>query len=215
MQPKQYTNNIYGDYITYDVNNVYEAIHVLKHSSRIKQYASINEDPLSRKFISIYKEELKKTNDLNDLFLKYKIQFIHNFNETISEKRNLYPNFYYITFQNDRWFPIKFIDIFSNVSIQQPINKHESNILQSDVENTYINLQNDENNLDDELESNDIENNKTKECNNRNSNNVKNKRIKPLIKNIRNTNVELKKRLLKSYLIQHPKMGEKFLNYCL
>lgn len=214
MQSKQHTNNIYGDYITYDVNNVYEAIYVLKHSSRIKKYASINEDPLSRKFICIYKEELKKTNDLNDLFLKYKIQFIDNFNESNSGNKYIYPNFYYITFQNDRWFPIKFIDVFTNVSIQQPTNNHELDILQSDVEKTYMSLQNDENNIDNELKSNDIENNITKECNNTNSNRVKKRKIRQL-NNIRDANVELKKRLLKSYLIHHPKMGEKFLSYCL
>ena len=215
MQSKQHTNNIYGDYITYDVNNVYEAIYILKHSSRIKQYASINEDPLSRKFICMYKEEFKKTNDLNDLFLNYKIQFIHNFNESNSGKKNLYPNFHYITFQNDKWFPIKFIDVSTTDSLQQQINKPELEILQNDENKTCINLQNDVKITNNELKSNDIiENDITKECNNTNSNKVENRKNKQ-VKNIRNINVELKKRLLKSYLIHNPKMAKKLLSYCL
>lgn len=210
MQYKQYDNVIYGEYITYNVNNVYEAIYILKHHSRVRNYTSIEEDPLSKKYIEIYKQEFKKHNDLNDLFLKYKIQFIDKFtkNTTNVKQVYLYPNFSYIIFQNNKWSPVIFrneqIHDFSKITL---ITQNQNSVpRQSDIieQDNYI-----QNNLDNDIQNN-LDNIPLKEP----INSKYTQREKySILKSYKDINLDLKKRLMKSYIKNNHKKVKQMLTY--
>ena len=201
MQSKIYSNNIYGEYITYAVNNVFEAIYVLKHSSRIEKYSSINNDKLSKRYIDIYKDDYKKTKDLNDLFLKYKIQFIEN-NES-SKKVNLHPKFSYITFQNNKWIPLIFTNEQNCGTIETPINTNidDCNIADNteDIVETII----------EEDKHIEKEDNIDNEC----IDNVTKAFTQPM--HIKDINFKLKRKLIKSCIKNNPKIAKRILTYCL
>lgn len=109
MKSVFFENDIYGNYITYDVNDVFEAVYILKHPKKVAQMQRcLANDNIAKKYINIYKETFRQYNDLNDLFLKYKIQFIPDL--TDSKGVNLYPRFSYITYRNGKWMPIIFDD---------------------------------------------------------------------------------------------------------
>ena len=149
-----------------------------------------------RRVLDIYKEDYKKTKDLNDLFLKYKIQFIDN-NES-SKKVNLHPKFSYITFQNNKWIPLIFTNEQNRGTIETPINTNIVDCNTADNTEDIVETIIEE---DKHIEKEDNIDNVTKAF------------TQPM--HIKDINFKLKRKLIKSCIKNNPKIAKRILTYCL
>lgn len=219
MDFRQYVKNvIYGNYIKYNVNNLFEAIYISKHPHRVSQLNSLSDDKLAKKHIEVYKTSFKQLNDINDFLLKYRIQCIQDW-----EEKNicLLPSFRYVEFKNNRWAPIIFenvnnimipptITTISSTSSNEPVQQNDSELSVVDIQNyvhqdDYDNITNDDTQTNNKLDKNVPQSLIEKETYPV-SNVAK-------LSTINEVNIKLKQRFIKSIYKNNPKLITKLLTY--
>lgn len=212
-------NVIYGNYIKYNVKNLFEAIYISKHPNRVSKLHSLSEDTLAKKHIDIYKNSFKQLNDVNDFLLKYRVQCIQDWEH---RKINLLPSFCYVEFKNNRWAPVIFEDI-ENITITPTINTIVSSstpdepngheLPKVDIQNYQEHvLQNDHNNNTDVSENSSSTLSKTPFQTLINHKTHPNLNVTNLL-TIDEVNIKLKKKNIKSLFKNNPKLISKMLTY--
>lgn len=216
-------NVIYGNYIKYNVKNLFEAIYISKHPNRVSKLNSLSEDTLAKKHIDIYKNSFKQLNDVNDFLLKYRVQCIQDWEH---RKINLLPSFCYVEFKNNRWAPVIFENI-ENISItstidtrgssstldepDKPDEPHEPDELPKvDIQNYQEYVLQDDHNNNNSSDNSEISKTPFQTLNDQKTYpklDVKN------LSTIDEVNIKLKKKNIKSLFKNNPKLVSKMLTY--
>ena len=99
MKFHKFHNKHLGDYHTFDVNDVYEAIYAAKYPSTVfKTRDDLSESKLAVSKMQLLKAQEKKTNFM-EMLLKNKVQ-------VIEPNIPIVQGFSYIRYQNNRWKPV-------------------------------------------------------------------------------------------------------------
>lgn len=101
MKSRTYSNAHIGEYKTYSVNNVYEAMYIAKYPTKIDKLDQLSS---SRHAVNTIKkfEVYATKNSLHEALMKYKVQIV----DFTKSKVALIPNHAYIKYSNDKWSPV-------------------------------------------------------------------------------------------------------------